>query len=79
MAAKTPKKPFRSQSWFNDTHRLDQTAIYLERYTNNAFTLEELRSGKPIVGIAQTGRRDYDQERRSGVARFPVWDGQEIP
>ncbi len=36
-------------------HRLDQTAIYLERYTNNAFSLDELRSGKPIIGIAQTG------------------------
>jgi len=49
------KTTFRSQSWFNDTHRPDQTAIYLERYTNNAFTLEELQSGKPIIGIAQTG------------------------
>ena len=46
---------FRSQSWFNDNERPDQTALYLERYTNNAFTLEELRSGKPIIGIAQTG------------------------
>ncbi|MEE9320057.1 MAG: IlvD/Edd family dehydratase [Granulosicoccus sp.] len=50
-----PKRRFRSQSWFNDSHRPDQTAIYLERYANNAFTLEELRSGKPIIGIAQTG------------------------
>lgn len=49
------KKLFRSQSWFNDKHRPDQTAIYLERYTNNAYTLEELQSGKPIIGIAQTG------------------------
>lgn len=50
-----PKRPFRSQLWFNDSHRPDQTAIYLERYANNAFTLEELRSGRPIIGIAQTG------------------------
>jgi dihydroxyacid dehydratase/phosphogluconate dehydratase len=50
-----PKRPFRSQQWFNDSHRPDQTAIYLERYANNAFTLEELRSGRPIIGIAQTG------------------------
>jgi len=48
-------KTFRSQSWFNDKQRPDQTAIYLERYTNHAFTLEELQSGKPIIGIAQTG------------------------
>lgn len=50
-----PKRPFRSQQWFNDSHRPDQTAIYLERYANNAFTLDELRSGRPIIGIAQTG------------------------
>ena len=50
-----PKRAFRSQLWFNDSHRPDQTAIYLERYTNTAFTLEELRSGRPIIGIAQTG------------------------
>ncbi len=49
------KTQFRSQTWFNDVQRPDQTAIYLERYTNNAFTLEELQSGKPIIGIAQTG------------------------
>jgi len=49
------KRRFRSQSWFSDSHRPDQTAIYLERYANNAFTLDELRSGKPIIGIAQTG------------------------
>jgi len=51
--AKTPE--FRSRSWFADTHRPDQTALYLERYTNHRYTLEELRSGKPIIGIAQTG------------------------
>lgn len=48
-------KKFRSATWFNDKHRPDQTAIYLERYTNHAFTLEELQSGRPIIGIAQTG------------------------
>ncbi|WP_281350580.1 IlvD/Edd family dehydratase [Pikeienuella piscinae] len=31
------------------------TALYIERYCNNAFTYEELRSGKPVIGIAQTG------------------------
>jgi dihydroxy-acid dehydratase len=46
---------FRSRAWFADTHRPDQTALYLERYTNHRYTLEELRSGKPIIGIAQTG------------------------
>jgi dihydroxy-acid dehydratase len=31
------------------------TALYLERYMNFGLTLTELRSGRPIVGIAQTG------------------------
>jgi dihydroxy-acid dehydratase len=31
------------------------TALYLERYLNYGLSLEELRSGKPIIGIAQTG------------------------
>ena len=31
------------------------TALYLERFMNSGLTLEELRSGKPIIGIAQTG------------------------
>jgi dihydroxy-acid dehydratase len=31
------------------------TALYLERYMNYGITREELQSGKPIIGIAQTG------------------------
>ena len=31
------------------------TALYLERYLNFGLTPAELRSGKPIIGIAQTG------------------------
>lgn len=31
------------------------TALYLERYMNDAFTREELRCGKPIIGISQSG------------------------
>ena len=31
------------------------TALYLERYMNFGLTLDELQSGRPIVGIAQTG------------------------
>ncbi len=48
-------REFRSRAWFADSHRPDQTALYLERYTNYRYTLKELRSGKPIIGIAQTG------------------------
>jgi dihydroxy-acid dehydratase len=53
MAADTIR--FRSRDWFDDPHRIDQTALYLERFMNYGITPEELRSGKPIIGIAQTG------------------------
>jgi len=53
MAADSPR--FRSRDWFDDPHRMDQSALYLERFMNYGITPEELRSGKPIVGIAQTG------------------------
>ena len=45
----------RSQSWFNDRENPGMTALYLERYLNYGLTREELTSGKPIIGIAQTG------------------------
>ena len=45
----------RSQEWFDDPSRIDQTALYLERYMNYGLTPGELRSGRPIIGIAQTG------------------------
>lgn len=51
----TEKKRFRSSEWFDSRHRTDMVALYIERYCNNAFTYEELRSGKPVIGIAQTG------------------------
>jgi dihydroxy-acid dehydratase len=44
----------RSRAWF-DSDSTDLTALYLERYLNYGLTLEELQSGRPIVGIAQTG------------------------
>jgi xylonate dehydratase len=53
MAADTIR--FRSRDWFDDPHRIDQGAIYLERFMNYGITPEELRSGRPIIGIAQTG------------------------
>ena len=49
------KKKLRSLDWFSDTQRPDQTALYLERFLNFGLTLDELRSGRPIIGIAQTG------------------------
>lgn len=45
----------RSQQWFDDPEHADMTALYVERYMNQGLTREELQSGKPIIGIAQTG------------------------
>ena len=48
-------RPLRSRAWFDDPDNADMTALYLERYMNFGLTLTELQSGRPIVGIAQTG------------------------
>src|SRR5664279_1410923 len=54
---KTPHKKLklRSQNWFDNPDNADMTALYIERYLNYGFTQAELQSGKPIIGIAQTG------------------------
>ncbi|WP_374386085.1 IlvD/Edd family dehydratase [Brevundimonas sp.] len=86
-------KPLRSRAWFDNPSNPDMTALYLERYLNYGLTLEELRSGKPIIGIAQTGsdlspcnRHHIDLAKRvregireaGGVAlEFPVHPIQE--
>ena len=48
-------RKLRSRAWFDNPENADMTALYLERYLNYGFTREELQSGKPIIGIAQTG------------------------
>ena len=48
-------KKLRSRAWFDNPHNADMTAIYLERYMNFGLTRQELQSGKPIIGIAQSG------------------------
>jgi dihydroxy-acid dehydratase len=59
--AKKPKtlaprgRTLRSQLWFDNPGNPGMTALYLERYLNYGLTGPELRSGKPIIGIAQTG------------------------
>ncbi|MGC1847438.1 MAG: IlvD/Edd family dehydratase, partial [Pseudolabrys sp.] len=40
---------------FDNPENPGMTALYLERYLNFGLTPAELRSGKPIIGIAQTG------------------------
>jgi dihydroxy-acid dehydratase len=51
----TDMPKLRSRAWFDNPENIDMTALYLERYLNFGLSLEELRSGKPIIGIAQTG------------------------
>src|SRR4249920_1907207 len=53
--AKRPHRRFRSRDWFDDPKHLDMVALYLERFMNYGLTANELLSGKPIIGIAQTG------------------------
>ncbi len=52
---KVSKNDLRSRKWFMNSENLEMTALYLERYLNYGLTREELQSGKPIIGIAQTG------------------------
>ncbi len=51
---KTAKR-LRSEEWFNNPAHPDGTVIYIERFLNYGITPEELRAGKPIIGIAQVG------------------------
>ena len=55
MSDKNFKPKYRSQQWFDNPSNPGMTALYLERSMNFGLTPEELRSGKPIIGIAQTG------------------------
>jgi dihydroxy-acid dehydratase len=45
----------RSQIWFDNPDDPHMSAMYIERYMNYGLSREELQSGKPIIGIAQTG------------------------
>ncbi|MBL6606381.1 MAG: dihydroxy-acid dehydratase family protein [Alphaproteobacteria bacterium] len=52
---KIAPEQLRSRMWFNNPNDAEMTALYTERYLNYGLTRDELRSGKPIIGIAQTG------------------------
>ncbi|WP_069383783.1 IlvD/Edd family dehydratase [Halomonas caseinilytica] len=45
----------RSRDWFDNPEHPGTTALCIERYMNYGMTLEELTSGRPIIGIAQSG------------------------
>ena len=48
-------RELRSQEWFDNPNNPGMTALYVERYQNQGYTREELMSGRPMIGIAQTG------------------------
>lgn len=48
-------KKFRSQEWFDNPNNPAMTALYVERYQNQEYTRDELQSGRPVIGVAQTG------------------------
>jgi len=90
---KEKKIHLRSKLWFDNPENPGMTALYLERYLNYGLTREELQSGKPIIGIAQTGsdlspcnrhHLDLAKRVREGIAaagglcmEFPVHPIQE--
>ena len=49
------KKNLRSKEWFDNPKDPGLTALYLERYLNYGLKKKDLQSGKPIIGIAQSG------------------------
>ena len=55
MTKKIKIEDLRSRKWFMNPDNPEMTALYLERYLNYGLTRAELQSGKPIIGIAQTG------------------------
>lgn len=67
----------RSRQWFDNPDNPGMTALYLERYLNYGLTREELQSGRPIIGIAQSGsdlapcnriHLDLARRAREGIA-----------
>lgn len=66
----------RSERWFNDAEDVITSTLYVERYMNSGVSREELQSGRPIIGIAQTGsdlapcnrhHRDLAERTRDGI------------
>ena len=70
-----PPVRLRSRAWFDNSANIDMTALYLERYLNYGLSLEELRSGRPIIGIAQTGSDLSPCNRHHLVLAQRVRDG----
>lgn len=45
----------RSEEWLNNPDNPAMTALYVERLVNYGLTRRELQSGRPVIGISQTG------------------------
>ncbi|CAN5735257.1 IlvD/Edd family dehydratase [soil metagenome] len=71
----SPPRRLRSRAWFDEPGNPDMTALYLERYLNYGTSREELQSGKPIIGIAQTGSDLAPCNRHHMVLASRVRDG----
>ena len=69
------EKKLRSRDWFDNPDDPEMTALYLERYLNYGLTPEELRGGKPIIAIAQTGSDLSPCNRHHLVLEERVRDG----
>ena len=65
----------RSRAWFDNPANVDMTALYLERTMNYGLTLDELQSGRPIIGIAQTGSDITPCNRHHLVLASRIRDG----
>src|SRR5687767_15523075 len=76
MSSTLPPQPkLRSAAWFDNPANIGMTALYLERYLNFGISLDELRSGRPIIGIAQTGSDLSPCNRHHVVLARRVADG----
>ena len=73
--APTPGPKLRSRAWFDNVANVDMTALYVERYLNYGISQEELQSGRPIIGIAQTGSDLSPCNRHHLVLAERVRDG----
>ncbi len=67
--------PLRSRAWFDNPANIDMTALYIERYLNFGLSQAELQSGRPIIGIAQTGSDLSPCNRHHLVLAERVRDG----
>ena len=74
MSGTAPPR-LRSRAWFDNRDNPDMTSLYLERYLNFGIGLEELQSGRPIIGIAQSGSDLVPCNRHHLVLASRVKDG----